>query len=124
MFYLIQFHWVWLLLALLLGVAIGWTTCGETSDGRFGSWISTAAVAFVVALIVGLLRLLPGRLGYWLDMALITFATYIVGCCIGCWLKRQLDPDPAAVGSSAAGPRSSGAEDAGKDVTRAQSSPT
>jgi predicted flap endonuclease-1-like 5' DNA nuclease len=97
MFYLIQFHWVWLLLTVLFGSAIGWTTCTTQNEDRYRSWFSTAAVAFLVGLLAAMLRLLPGRLGYWLDMALLMFAVYIIGCCIGCWLKGRLDPDRAAV---------------------------
>jgi predicted flap endonuclease-1-like 5' DNA nuclease len=123
MFYLIQFHWVWTLLALLLGAAIGWSTWAKASDDQFGSWISWAAVPFVIGLIVALLRLLPGRMGYWLDMALLMFATYIIGCCIGCWLKRRLDPDPVIISNSAAIARSSLMDDARKSADASLSAP-
>jgi predicted flap endonuclease-1-like 5' DNA nuclease len=97
MFYLIQFHLIWMLLALVLGIAIGWVTCARASDDWFGGWVIPAAVVFIVGLLVSFLKLLPGRLGYALDLALLMFAVYILGCCIGCWLKsRQEQREEAA----------------------------
>jgi hypothetical protein len=45
-------------------------------------------MALVVALIVAaLLRIVPGRAGYWLDLGLVMFALYLVGCTIGSCLR-------------------------------------
>jgi hypothetical protein len=29
----------------------------------------------------------PGRFGYWLELGLVLFACYLVGCAIGSWLR-------------------------------------
>ena len=42
-------------------------------------------VAALVA--VALARVVPGRFGYWLDLGLVMFALYLVGCAIGSWLR-------------------------------------
>jgi hypothetical protein len=42
----------------------------------------------VVALLAAALaRVIPGRPGYWLDLGLMLFALYLVGCTIGSWLR-------------------------------------
>jgi hypothetical protein len=30
---------------------------------------------------------IPGRPGYWLDLGLVMFAAYLVGCAVGSWLR-------------------------------------
>jgi hypothetical protein len=32
----------------------------------------------------------PGRPGYWLDLGLVLFAVYLVGCAIGSWLRDRV----------------------------------
>jgi len=36
------------------------------------------------------LKLLPGRYGLWLEVALLISAFYIVGCFVGGWLKNAM----------------------------------
>ena len=36
-----------------------------------------------------LTRIVPGRFGYWLDLGLLLFAAYLVGCAIGSWLRDR-----------------------------------
>jgi hypothetical protein len=36
---------------------------------------------------LALARLIPGRFGYWLDLLLIMFVPYLVGCAIGSLLR-------------------------------------
>ena len=50
--------------------------------GRAGSAVLAAALVAVA-----LARVVPGRSGYWLDLGLIMFALYLVGCAIGSWLR-------------------------------------
>jgi predicted flap endonuclease-1-like 5' DNA nuclease len=96
MFYLIEFHWIWLLLALVLGLAVGWLTFARGKSARTGGWLTIVAAAFVIGLIVALLKWLPGRPGYWLDLALLMVTTYAIGCCLGAWLRRALGMAPEA----------------------------
>jgi uncharacterized membrane protein AbrB (regulator of aidB expression) len=53
----------------------------------------------VAALIVAALtHIVPGRIGYWLDLGLVMFAIYLIGCAIGSWLRDLLVSRQAAAG--------------------------
>jgi hypothetical protein len=87
MAYLVTFHWGWLLASLLLGLAMGWISVVQHGHGLSNTvlrWL-TALVALLVG--VALARLVPGRPGYWLDLALVMFGFYFVGCMIGASLR-------------------------------------
>jgi hypothetical protein len=87
MAYLVMFHWGWLLASLLLGLAMGWIAVvhrGRGVSGLAASWLAALAAALVA---VALTRVLPGRPGYWLDLGLIMFTPYLVGCAVGSWLR-------------------------------------
>lgn len=90
MAFLIEFHWAWLAGAAGIGFVMGWIgdvhRIGGLSKKALG-WL-TLLIALAVALSVA--RLVPGRFGYWLDLGLVMFAVYIVGCMIGSWLRGLL----------------------------------
>jgi hypothetical protein len=82
-----MFHWGWLLASLLLGLAVGWIAVVHRGRGvskNLARWLALLAAA-LVAVAVG--RILPGRPGYWLDLGLIMFVPYLVGCAVGSWLR-------------------------------------
>jgi hypothetical protein len=88
MAYLLTFHGGWLLGALLLGLAMGWIAVllhGEGVSKVTSRWLSALAVVLVAA---ALARVVPGRPGYWLDLGLVMFALYLVGCAVGSWLRH------------------------------------
>lgn len=84
MLYDISVLWIWLFAALGLGIIVGWATDKPGAQGPwlFG-WFRGALVAFAVGLVVAWLRWLPGKLGLWLEIALLDFAAYVVGCVLG-----------------------------------------
>lgn len=87
MTYLAMFHWGWLLGSLLLGFMVGWIAVVHRGQGVSkvtGRWLSVLVVALLAA---ALARVIPGRPGYWLDLGLMMFALYLVGCTIGSWLR-------------------------------------
>jgi hypothetical protein len=87
MAYLVTFHWGWLLASLLLGLAMGWIAVVHRGQGvskLISRWLAGLAVALVA---VALARVIPGRPGYWLDLGLIMFASYLAGCTLGSWLR-------------------------------------
>jgi hypothetical protein len=87
MAYLATFHWGWLLASLLLGLAMGWIAVVQRGQGvskRLSRWLAGLAVVLVA---VALARIVPGRPGYWLDLGLILFASYLAGCAVGSWLR-------------------------------------
>jgi hypothetical protein len=87
MAFLVTFHWGWLLASLLLGFAMGWIAVVHRGQGvsRLTSrWLGALVAALVAAAFA---RVIPGRSGYWLDLGLIMFASYLAGCAVGSWLR-------------------------------------
>jgi hypothetical protein len=87
MAYLATFFWGWLLASSLLGFAMGWIAVvhrGPAVSKRLAIWLAVPAAALVG---VALARVVPGRYGYWLDLFLVMFALYLIGCAIGSWLR-------------------------------------
>jgi hypothetical protein len=80
---------VWLIAALAIGLVIGWRTYSDAPRRYWrDGWIVWGALAFVIGVIVAVLKLLPGRYGLWLEIALLMIAVYVVGCFLGGGLKR------------------------------------
>ena len=97
MMYLISQLWLWLLLALVLGLVVGWMTCAKEPPTRWWTgWVPWGMIAFLVGLVVAVLRLLPDRLGFMLDSALLLFASYFIGCCLACLIRQALGGGAAA----------------------------
>jgi hypothetical protein len=87
MAYVVMFHWGWLLASLLLGLAMGWIAVVHRGPGvskNLARWLALLAIALVA---VAASRILPGRPGYWLELLLIMFVPYLVGCAVGSWLR-------------------------------------
>jgi hypothetical protein len=90
MAYLVMFHWGWLLLSLLLGFAMGWIAVVQRGQG-VSKWMAFWLALLVAALVAAALaRVVPGRPGYWLDLGLIMFASYLIGCAVGSWLRHRV----------------------------------
>ena len=88
MAYLMMFHWGWLLASFLLGLAMGWISVVQHGEGV--SKVAARWLALLLAIVVGLAvaKIAPGRFGYWLDLGLILFASYLVGCAVGSLLRN------------------------------------
>jgi hypothetical protein len=87
MAYLMTFHSGWLTASLLLGLAMGWIAVVHRGEGV--SKLTSRCLAVLAAALVAaaLARVIPGRPGYWLDLGLLMFAMYLVGCAVGSWLR-------------------------------------
>ncbi len=95
MAYLVTFHWGWMLGAALIGLGMGWISVvqrGGLSTVAFRR--SLAAIAVLLA--ISLAHLLPGRFGYGLDLGLVMFGAYLVGCVVGAWLRHLVVSRPSA----------------------------
>jgi hypothetical protein len=89
MVFLATFLWGWLLASLLLGLAMGWIAVVQRGHGvskQASRWLAALAAALVAG---ALAHAIPGRPGYWLDLGLIMFALYLVGCAVGSWLRDR-----------------------------------
>jgi len=87
MAYLATFHWGWLLVSLLLGLAMGWIAVVQRGEGVSKSTARWLALLVAALLAAAFARVVPGRPGYWLDLGLMMFAVYLVGCTVGSWLR-------------------------------------
>jgi predicted permease len=88
--YLAAFHWGWLLASLLLGFAMGWIAVvhrGPSVSRTTAAWLAALVAALVVAAFA---NVIPGRPGYWLELALMLLAPYLVGCASGSWLRDRV----------------------------------
>ncbi len=95
MIFFATFHWAWLLSALFFGLAMGWIAVVQHGDGvsrPLARWLAALAAALVA---VALAHVIPGRPGYWLDLGLVMFAAYLIGCAIGSWLRNRVVSSPA-----------------------------
>ena len=87
MTYLATFHWGWLTAALLLGFCVGWVAVVHRGQGVSKLVARCLAVLAAGLVAAALARVVPGRAGYWLDLGLIMFGLYLIGCAIGSWLR-------------------------------------
>ncbi len=95
----------WLLAALALGLFVGWQACRQEPRREGLGWLKIGIIAFLIGLAIAVLKLLPGKAGLWLDTALLFFAAFVIGCCIGCLFGRRGLAEavkPAAVMAAAA----------------------
>ncbi|MGJ5176094.1 hypothetical protein ACQR16_18745 [Bradyrhizobium oligotrophicum] len=87
MAYLVAFHWSWLAGAFAIGLAMGWIAVVHRAPGVSG-WLTWSLAALAAGLVAAAVAsLIPGRAGYWLELLLILFVPYLVGCAIGTWLR-------------------------------------
>jgi predicted flap endonuclease-1-like 5' DNA nuclease len=106
MMYLITTFSYWLLLALALGVLIGWITCGRGGDG-FWRGVTPWLLLMGLGALVSLAQLLPQRPGLWFDLGMLMLTGYFAGCCLGCLLGKmfgrrlgEMNPSGALAASS------------------------
>jgi len=95
MMFLAAFHWGWLVAALLLGFAMGWIAVVHRGHGVSKPLAGGLGALVALLLAASLTHVAPGRLGYWLDLGLMIFAVYLIGCGIGSWLRDRVLPGPA-----------------------------
>lgn len=93
MIYVLLQYWIFAGLALVLGLFVGWATCtGEDGDGKT-NWLPWAVAAFVTGVFIAGFRWIPGLPGHILEVALILFAAYVIGCITGCGGRSMAGSD-------------------------------
>jgi predicted flap endonuclease-1-like 5' DNA nuclease len=84
MIYLAQTFWPFLALAFVLGLGFGWFTWKKNGDETgFSLWFLLVAALAIIAI----LKLLPERTGFWLDLGTMLLILYVVGCLLGAYLR-------------------------------------
>ena len=90
MVYVAQFFWGWLVASLLLGFAMGWISVVQRGEGVTGAWGRALWALVGILLAMSVWDVVPGRFGYWLDLGLIMFGLYLIGCIIGSWARARV----------------------------------
>ena len=85
---LASFHMVFLAGAALIGLLSGWIAVVHRGAVLQGAALQLAIAAIAIMLALSFSHFLPGRAGYWLDLALVMLAAYLPGCLVGSWLRR------------------------------------
>jgi hypothetical protein len=83
--HLVGLFWPWLLPSFGCAVIIGATA---VAPARLGGWLVLGALLFAAGLAAAQMQWLAGRAGLWLEMALMLFAAYGAGCCLGALIRR------------------------------------
>ncbi|HMN72791.1 MAG TPA: hypothetical protein PKA55_13085 [Rhodoblastus sp.] len=84
MIYVFFQYWIFVALAFTLGLFVGWATCDGVDDEPRGAWLAWAVAAFLAGLFLAGFKWIPGLPGHVLEVALMLFAAYVVGCVTGC----------------------------------------
>ncbi len=95
MTYLLVFNWGWILAAAVVGLGMGWIAVVRRSEGLSRLAFRRIGFAVAILLVISLTRILPGRFGYALDLGLVMFAAYLLGCTLGSWLRFKVVSRPA-----------------------------
>jgi len=118
MYYLLATYWMWFVVALLAGGAVGyWSWWRRTSETRRWPW--WAVVAFVVGLVIAVLHGLPGRAGLYLETLLLLSFWYAVGGLLGIWLAKARSQDALLTANAAEDARPAAAAEAAEDARNA-----
>jgi predicted flap endonuclease-1-like 5' DNA nuclease/uncharacterized membrane protein YeaQ/YmgE (transglycosylase-associated protein family) len=106
MLYVIETSWVWFVVAVIAGVAVGYGTTSAKEPLLHGfGWLRWLFIAFVVGVIVAIFGALPDRAGFYLETLLGVVFSYVVGSLAGgllrkAWSHVEAAPPPSAVRAS------------------------
>lgn len=96
MAFVIDRFWLPLLLAGIIGLMIGWATCGRSEKSWLSSWLPLGLLAAIIAAFAVAQAAVPGRYGLWLETALAMFVVYLAGCCVACLMHGLAFGPPRA----------------------------
>lgn len=93
MLHVLSFYLLWIVIAFGIGVLTGlWTWSNKAKGAWYSGWLGWGIPLFVVGVIAAALKLLPGRQGLYLELALLLFAAFIIGCWFGGLLRALFAP--------------------------------
>lgn len=128
MIYLINEMSLPILMALLIGAYIGWSSYARETETKGSNWMAAGLLAFAIGCYAASIHLLPGRQGLYLEIALVLFASYLAGCTAG-YLSHKFaglefdTSDDLALAGGAAGAMHFTAQSAGQTKATAPIAP-
>ncbi len=99
MTYLFAQYWIFIAFAFLLGLFVGWAT-GAAGGVERASWLGWALAVFLGGVFLALFRVVPGLAGHLLEVLLLLFAAYIIGCAFGCGGQWALEESEGTSGEA------------------------
>lgn len=97
--YLIATYWMWFVVALLVGGAVGyWLRWRLGAQGGSGQGLRWGTVAFLIGLVVAVMQWLPQRPGLYLETLLLLSFWYAVGGLLGALLRGVTSATAGASG--------------------------
>ena len=85
-------YWIWMTLAVGLGVLVALLSFSYKSKSVFNSVMIWGAVIFAVSLIGAIANMVGGRAGFYLEVALLLVACYFVGSLVGGLFTGNFSP--------------------------------
>jgi predicted flap endonuclease-1-like 5' DNA nuclease len=108
--YLIATYWLWSVVAVLVGAAVGYLSPWQRkSEGGMSSLSRWGAVGFAIGLVVAFFHWLPQRAGLYLETLLLLSFWYAVGGLLSGWLRGAMRRTDFATTIGAGNPEFAGA---------------
>ncbi len=102
MWYLVSQFWLWLLMALVLGLVVGWVTF-KGRDENFWRGLIPWGILLGLGTLIAVTRLFKDGGGFWVDLGMLLASSYFVGCFLGYLLRlRKEESDVVAVAAPVA----------------------
>jgi predicted flap endonuclease-1-like 5' DNA nuclease len=99
MWYLVSQFWLWLLVALVLGLVVGWGTF-KGRDENFWRGLIPWGILLGLGTLIAVTRLFKDGAGFWVDLGMLLAGSYFVGCFLGYLFrlrKSEGEQTPVAV---------------------------
>lgn len=88
MWYLVSQFWLWLLVALVLGLVVGWMTF-KGRDENFWRGLIPWGILLGLGTLIAVTRLFKDGSGFWVDLGMLLAGSYFVGCFLGYLLRLR-----------------------------------
>lgn len=88
MWYLVSQFWLWLLVALVLGLVVGWVTF-KGRDDSFWRGLVPWGILLGLGALIAVSRFFKDGAGFWVDLGMLLAGSYFVGCFLGYLLRLR-----------------------------------
>lgn len=93
------YFWIYIALSFGVGILTGFLTWKSQGEWKWSQgWLVWGLIVFVLGVLAAALKLLPGRNGMYLELALFFFAAFVVGCWLGGLIRGLFAPAEKKLG--------------------------